>query len=69
MDLMDKVNSAPSCVIVTLMREKGPSGLQTHIGMAAEVLRENSFDVTILTPFSGRGLFRTPAFGLRDIFK
>jgi glycosyltransferase involved in cell wall biosynthesis len=49
------------------MREKGHVGLQTHMAMAAKVLKSDGFGVKTITPFTGRRIARLPLFALRRI--
>jgi len=62
-------NPAGRCIIATQMREHGFSGQQSHANAVRNFLVAHGWNVILLTPFSGRGLFRPVVFGLRYLLK
>jgi glycosyltransferase involved in cell wall biosynthesis len=57
------------CIVATQMREHGFSGQQSHANVVRNLLISHGWNVTLLTPFSGRGFFRPVVFGLRYLLK
>jgi glycosyltransferase involved in cell wall biosynthesis len=51
------------------MREGSLVGNQVHVSAAKLMLEQRGWDVTVVTPFSGRAVLRTPLFGARYLFK
>lgn len=55
----------PRIVMATLMREQGPSGVQTHMQAVSEQLRSAGVGCDIVTPFTDRSWTRIPVFAGR----
>jgi glycosyltransferase involved in cell wall biosynthesis len=61
-----KARTEPSRVVIaTLMREQGPSGVQTHMQAVSDQLRSVGVGCDIVTPFTDRSWTRTPVFAGR----
>jgi len=52
-------------VIATLMRQRGGSGLQSHVRTFDEYLRDSARPVSIVSPFEARSPFVLPVFAGR----
>jgi glycosyltransferase involved in cell wall biosynthesis len=61
--------SSVRCIMATQMREHGFSGQQSHVAAVRRFLIAKGWDVVLLTPFSGRAVFRRAVFGLRYLLK
>lgn len=54
-------------IIVTLLREQGETGVQTHFNSFKQACEQMGNDIVVVTPFSLSRLIVLPLFGLRKI--
>jgi glycosyltransferase involved in cell wall biosynthesis len=62
-----KVEEHPPLIIATLMREYGEAGIQTHVNILQQYLKETGASSHLINPFAASSWLIYPLFGLRKV--
>jgi len=62
-----ETGSPPPIVVASLLRSKGPTGVQTHVAELGNHLRSIGHPHSLVTPYSAGGTVRDAVFGLRRL--
>ena len=60
-------SAGPEVVVATLLRERGTTGVHTHVRTFVNHLESVSRPVALVTPFSARSRLLRPVFGVRTV--